>query len=283
MDNWFEKEIELSSLTQEEPGLLELMTKRIINVSYFSFIFHVGVIFAILTGILISVFAVVPGITKSLGGMGWVISWGHAILGIILIIGLIGVLGRYSLNKSFRKAYGKYFYFFLFSLLILSITGIISTLKLFEILPLSYGLFPVVHGIVAYGWLIGSGLILKGSVRHGFASVYRSLGKKPKEKTTFTDACAMCGKCIEVCPNYNALEEDEEAPAYKVRRYLDKVSSGKIPKEELKTQIEDVYVCSLCGLCVGVCPYSYDHVDLYLEVLNQGEEKLGSQKSGEAN
>ena len=108
-------------------------------------------------------------------------------------------------------------------------------------------------------------------VKHAVATIVYRFNIRgshyPAVFTAFSSACGRCGKCVEVCPIYDATNErPAQAPALKVRKYLKAFKKGASLKER-KSMAEDIYVCALCGLCVAVCPYSFRHYDLYMSLL----------------
>lgn len=269
---WFEPKPKLTSLTLKAPGLWELLVKRTSIVSLFSTTFHIGMVTALITGIILEImyfthFSVV------FQGWGWVITWIHGIVGLIATIGFIGVLRRFSTNKFFRLASGKVFYVDAAFIAIVAVSGIILLLEIVGLLAATTGWMSTIHISAVIVWLIVS-LFAGGMVAHAVATiVYRLNVKRARSSAAtfhaFSSACAKCGKCVEICPLYEASNGRlEEAPALKVRKYLNLLRKG-LPPEELKAIVEDVYVCALCGLCVAVCPYSFRHYDLYTSLLAQ--------------
>ena len=269
---WFEPKPKLTSLTLKPPGLWDLLVKRTSIVSLFSTTFHIGMVTALVTGIILEImyfthFSVV------FQGWGWVITWIHGIVGLIATIGFIGVLQRFSTNKFFRLASGKMFYVDTVFIAIIAVSGIILLLRILGLLTAAAGWMSTVHISAVIVWLIVS-LFADGMFAHAVATiVYRFNVKRARSSAAafqaFNSACSRCGKCVEICPLYEATNErPEEAPALKVRKYLNLLRKG-LPPEELKAIVEDVYVCALCGLCVAVCPYSFRHYDLYTSLLAQ--------------
>lgn len=64
-------------------------------------------------------------------------------------------------------------------------------------------------------------------------------------------ACVHCGFCLEVCPTYQELTDENHSPRGRV--YLIKqVAEGNIPFDE--TVVDSVYTCLDCRACETVCP-----------------------------
>jgi Fe-S oxidoreductase len=57
------------------------------------------------------------------------------------------------------------------------------------------------------------------------------------------------------------------APVLKVRRYFKMIAPGSLTANEVKSIAEHTAACTLCGLCAAVCPFSFNFVDLYEELL----------------
>ena len=121
-----------------------------------------------------------------------------------------------------------------------------------------------------YAWIVVS-LLLGGAVRHALATVVWRLTspeKKHAVSLTFSDACGRCGRCVEVCPLYEATDGAKvEAPVLKLRRYFRMVATRSLSAGEVKSIAEQTAACTLCGLCVGVCPFSFNFVDMYKDLL----------------
>jgi ferredoxin len=268
---WFSKKPRLTSIIPKAPGLAALLAKRTAQVSPLSAVFHVGMATAIITGLLMEIMYL-TGLSGLSQGWGWVVTWTHGFLGVATIIGFAGVLARFASNRFFRLAAGRMFYVDAAFIIVASISGLILLLRILGFWPAVEGWAATVHVVSVIGWVIVS-LFGGGLVAHALATlVYRSNVRGARSVASFqafNSACARCGKCVEVCPLYQASNErPQEAPALKVRRYLNLFRKGA-PLKDLKSMAEDVYVCALCGLCVAVCPYSFRHYDLYTTLLAQ--------------
>jgi ferredoxin len=269
---WFRKKPKLTSITPEQPGLLRLFFTRTFLINPLSSVFHFGMVVSLITGVFMETLYLV-GYTGVFGGTGWTATWTHGIFGILTTIGFIGVLGRFSINRFFRLAEGKMFYIDAVFISVVAGSGILIFLQLIGTIPLVTGWYSTIHITSVITWIIIS-LFGNGLIAHAFATiVYTSnisaSGNSPAAFQAFNSACARCGKCAEVCPVYKGSDwRDEEAPALKVRKYLSEMKNG-VSLEKMKQMTEDIYVCALCGLCVGVCPYSFRHYDLYTTLLGQ--------------
>jgi ferredoxin len=238
-------------------------------------------VISLITGILMEIMYF-TGLSGVLQGWGWTVTWTHGLFGVATTVGFLGILTRFARNESFRLASGKMFYVDAVLLAVISISGLILLLEIFGILPAASGWWTTIHLTSVIGWLIIS-LFGGGLVAHAVATlVYRFTDRRsPAAFRAFNSACAGCGRCVEVCPLYEASNgRREEAPALKVRQYLKAFKNGA-SLGDLKAMVEDVYVCALCGLCVGVCPYSFRHYDLYTSLL--AEVNLATMEGGRTN
>jgi ferredoxin len=269
---WFKKKPKLTSITPEPPGFWRLLFTRTFLINPLSTLFHFGMVLSLITGVFMETLYLV-GYTGVFGGTGWTATWTHGIFGILTTIGFIGVLGRFSINKFFRLAEGKMFYVDAAFISVVAGSGILIFLQLVGIMPLATGWFSTIHITSVITWIIIS-LFGNGLLAHAFATTVYTFNARASRNSyatfqAFNSACGRCGKCAEVCPVYKGSNDrDEDAPALKVRKYLSEMKNG-VPLEKMKQMTEDIYTCSLCGLCVGVCPYSFRHYDLYTTLLGQ--------------
>jgi NAD-dependent dihydropyrimidine dehydrogenase PreA subunit len=269
MARWFENAPKLTSLQLKPPGLIELLLKRSFIVSASDFVFHFGMIGLFLTALVMELANLVQGFSSLFAGYGWVITRLHGITGAILLVGGVVYVYRYFSNRFFRIAYGRIFYVDLAFLGAIGVLGITQSLQTWGFTPATEGLQLKI--ILVYSWLLVS-LVGGGAVRHLLGTigwrVFSITGAMPAIYYSFSDGCGKCGKCIEVCPLYEAHgERDEDAPALKLRKYLKMLATQKLSLTQVKRVAEDVYVCTLCGLCVGVCPYSFPYVSFYKDLL----------------
>jgi ferredoxin len=266
----------LSSFDLSKPGLLTLLFKRSFVVSMADYMFHIGLYGSIATGAIAELANLVTGFASLFDGFGWLISWSHGATGVLLVVGGAGFLARYFKNPHFRLAYGRIFYLDLSFMLAIAVTGTLQALAVFGLMPV-YSFMPYpfrwvasAHVTLIYTWIVAS-LFLGGAVRHAVATVMWRL-TSPENKhsvfSTFSDACGHCGRCVEVCPLYEATGGARvEAPVLKLRRYYKMIASDTLPASEVKSIAEQTAVCTMCGLCVGVCPFSFNFVEMYKELL----------------
>jgi ferredoxin len=168
------------------------------------------------------------------------------------------------------------FYLDLAFLLTIAITGTLQALAVFGLIQVeSFTVYPFkwVGSILVtavYAWIVAS-LFLGGAVRHALATVVWRLASPEKRQAiflTFSDACGRCGRCIEVCPVYEATDGAKvEAPVFKLRRYFKMIAARSLPADEIKSIAEQTAACTMCGLCVGVCPFSFNFVDMFKDLL----------------
>lgn len=271
MSYWYRPKPRLASLTPEQPGLWELLTRRTWIVSPASTALHIGMVVSLITGVVLELMFL-TGLAGVFQGWGWTITWAHALFGLAATLGFAGVLVRYAKNPYFRTAADRVFYVDTAFLAVIGLSGIVLFLQLVGALNPGTGMATLLHAVSAIAWLATS-LFMDGLVAHGLATIlYRLNLKRGREAAAyraFGSACGRCGKCIEICPQYEASGgQPVEAPALKVRQGLSRLrKSGS--RSEAKRLTEEMYACTLCGLCVGVCPYSFRHHDLYTTLLAQ--------------
>jgi ferredoxin len=266
----------LSSFDMHKPGLLELFFKRSFVVGLSDYVFHIGIFGSIITGAIVEFSNLVAGSAELFSGFGWLISRLHGVTGIFLMLGGLGFVLRYSRNRSFRVAHGKTFYLDLAFMSIIAITGSLQALPVFGLMQFdsfsNYSLRWVgsLHVTTIYVWIIAS-FFADGAIRQGAAAVvwrFTSPENKHRLALVFSEACGRCGRCVEVCPLYEAMDaSDVEAPVLKLRRYFKMIATKSLPASEIKMIAEQTAACTMCGLCVGVCPFSFNFVDMYKELL----------------
>ena len=94
---------------------------------------------------------------------------------------------------------------------------------------------------------------------------------KPKQIIDFF-ACAVCGRCSEVCPT--ALTDKQLSPMFLINNLMDSTTNnsisdnpnlneGVINKNVTETEIWD---CLTCGACVNECPVGIDHITPIIEM-----------------
>jgi ferredoxin len=264
-----------SSLELKKPGLLALLFKRSFTVGLADYLFHIGVYGSIVTGAIMELCNFVPWFASVFNGAGWIVSWSHGATGFFLLLGGAGFVVRYVNNRYFRLAWGRIFYLDIVFLSVIAITGVLQVLPVFGLISV-VGFTPYlltwiasIHVVMIYGWIVAS-LFLGGAVRHALATVVWRLAS-PQQKftlfSTFSDACGRCGRCIEVCSLYEATKGSVEAPVFRLRRLYKTILKRSLTEDELRSAAEQATQCTLCGLCVGVCPFSFNFVDLSKELL----------------
>jgi len=271
-----QKKYALSSFELRKPGLLELLFKRSFTVGMADYIFHIGIYGSIITGAIMEISNLIPTFASLFNGLGWLISWSHGATGIFLVVGGVGFVLRYLRNAGFRLACGRTFYVDFPFLLIIGVTGILQALAVFGLMPIvgfmstSLQWVASIHVTIIYTWLIAS-LFLGGAIRHGLATVVWRLSDPDKKHAlflTFSDACGRCGRCVEFCAYHELRSGGKvEAPVLKLRRYFKMLENRSLPASEVKALTEHITACTMCGLCTGVCPFSFNFIDMYKELL----------------
>ncbi|HOQ98867.1 MAG TPA: (Fe-S)-binding protein [Anaerolineae bacterium] len=278
MTYWYSEKPRLASLTLKRPGVMDLLIKRTAQVSTFSVVFHIGMVASLITGIVLEILYF-TGLAGLFAGWGWTITWAHGLFGLAVAVGFAGILARFAGNRYFRLASGKMFYVDAAFIMVIGVSGLVLLLQVVGLVAPRPGWWTTIHLVSAIGWLFVS-LVGNGLVAHAVATVVygQSDPRSPAAFAAFSSACAGCGRCVEACPLYAGRPRPEEAPALKVRRYLRTLQKGT-SRQQLKAVAEDVYACTLCGLCVGICPYSFRHYDLYMALLAEANE-AGTERAG---
>jgi glycolate oxidase iron-sulfur subunit len=81
-----------------------------------------------------------------------------------------------------------------------------------------------------------------------FTSAFRWPDAPPADKYS---ACVHCGFCLEVCPTYQELGDENESPRGRVY-LIQQAAEGALPLDE--AVIEPVFNCLDCRACETVCP-----------------------------
>lgn len=279
MARWFDKKYKLSSLELKPPGLIELLTERATKTDI---LFHWSMIGVLITALIMELFYFIsPPSTLSTPFL-----WAHGVLGSFLIFGGLAYFVKYWRDDYFVLTTNRMFLVDTLFIAAIATSGAMLSLKVLGILPpTALGVEGTLHVSLTYTWFVVS-LFFNGAARHALATiVWRLYGtaKTMSNPSIFSDACGRCGKCVDACPLFEAYNgREEEAPALKLRKYLKKLATEDLSVEEKKKIVEDVYVCTLCGLCVGVCPYSFNFVDLYKTLLAQVNELYAQIRAGKA-
>jgi ferredoxin len=106
-------------------------------------------------------------------------------------------------------------------------------------------------------------------VMHAVATLAWRVTKPEKKRPlflTFSNACGRCGRCIDACSLYEA-KTAAEAPVFKLKRFYKMIATRTLTAAEIRLIAEQTAQCTLCGLCGSVCPFSFNFVDLYKELL----------------
>jgi len=270
----------LSSLQAKKPGLLQLLFSRSFTVGLSDFAFHLGLWGNIITGIIMEVPYLLNGTADVFGGNGWIISWIHGITGLLILLGGIGLVIRYARNPFFRLAYGKVFFVDLAFLVPIGAVGLVQFLEVFGFITAvgfttpGLAFYGTLHLLLIYIWLVVS-FFAGGAVRHGIATLYWRFTKPETGTNTlsFASACGRCGRCVEVCPAYEAFNRDPmEAPVLKLRKYYQIRRTRKLTPTEVRYVSEQMATCTECNLCAGVCPFSFNYVAMYRAMLDDAKQ-----------
>jgi NAD-dependent dihydropyrimidine dehydrogenase PreA subunit len=270
-----ENKYRLASFDLVKPGFLTLLFKRSFIIGMADYIFHIGIYGSIITGAIMEISNFIPMFASMFSGFGWLIAWSHGVTGILLIVGGAGFVMRYFKNQYFALAWGKIFYMDLIFLLAIAITGILQGLPVFGVIavigftPYSLSWVASIHITIIYAWIVTS-LFVGGAVRHALATVvwrFTSTEKKHALFSTFSDACGRCGRCVEICSLYEATKGTSQSPIVKLKKYFKAIATRSLTGEEIRSIGEQTALCTMCGLCAGVCPFSFDFVGMYKELL----------------
>jgi glycolate oxidase iron-sulfur subunit len=84
--------------------------------------------------------------------------------------------------------------------------------------------------------------------------------------------CGKCGLCLNVCPVYKVLKEEQASPRAKlqlIKAYEnDTLSSSPLLKEIISK-------CLMCGSCAANCPSGIDHYSKFMEMRRKMVEDQG--------
>lgn len=86
-------------------------------------------------------------------------------------------------------------------------------------------------------------------------SVNRSVCEKEAEVNEIQSDCILCGACFSACPVYE-VNEDFIGPFALTRiwRYVSDVREQDTQEKIESVQVNGIWDCTLCNLCVPVCP-----------------------------
>lgn len=75
--------------------------------------------------------------------------------------------------------------------------------------------------------------------------------------------CAKCGMCLNVCPVYTALNEEQASP--RARMHL--IKSHECNTLNSSPMLKDIiFKCLMCGSCAAICPLGIDHYSEFMEM-----------------
>lgn len=84
--------------------------------------------------------------------------------------------------------------------------------------------------------------------------------------------CAKCGICLQVCPVFKVLKEEQASPRARIQLIKafrkKKLSSSPLLKELISK-------CLMCGSCASNCPSGVDHFAQFMEMRSQLIEDQG--------
>ncbi len=81
---------------------------------------------------------------------------------------------------------------------------------------------------------------------------------------TEAERCLDCG--------FFADKAHAEPPLLTLRRYSKMIADKSVPAAEIKSVTERLEACRLCGLCVAVCPFSFNFVDVRKRLISLANE-----------
>ncbi|WP_300459219.1 (Fe-S)-binding protein [Desulfobacula sp.] len=84
--------------------------------------------------------------------------------------------------------------------------------------------------------------------------------------------CAKCGMCLNVCPVYTVLNEEQASP--RARLHLIKAyEQNKLSSSPLLKEI--ISKCLMCGSCAAICPLGINHYSEFMEMRKRMVEDHG--------
>jgi len=84
--------------------------------------------------------------------------------------------------------------------------------------------------------------------------------------------CGKCGLCLNVCPVYKILKEEQTSPRAKLQLIKGYDNNTIAPSPLLK---EIVSKCLMCGSCAANCPSGIDHYSKFMEMRKKMVKDLG--------
>lgn len=75
--------------------------------------------------------------------------------------------------------------------------------------------------------------------------------------------CAKCGMCLNVCPVYTALNEEQASP--RARMHL--IESHEREQLESSPLLKEIFSkCLMCGSCAAICPLGINHYSEFMKM-----------------
>lgn len=157
------------SITSKLPGLVELLIKKTFAVAFFSTVFHIGMVVALMSGIILEILYQ-TGLASAFGSWGWLFTWFHGAFGLIAAIGFVGVLYRFNTNRFITPTTGKMFCVDATFIGVICASGAVLLLRMLDILPGLWGWETTLHLVSVIAWLLVS-LFGGGLVAHALSSI----------------------------------------------------------------------------------------------------------------
>ncbi|MDA8227533.1 MAG: (Fe-S)-binding protein [Desulfitobacterium hafniense] len=100
----------------------------------------------------------------------------------------------------------------------------------------------------------------------------RTVSKRLEELYYKTDRCVRCGRCIVVCPTYNATMNEAMLSRGRIRLVREYVEGSLKLSERLKLYNN---LCLGCGACVERCPSRIDTPELVIQMKEEMNKQEG--------
>lgn len=84
--------------------------------------------------------------------------------------------------------------------------------------------------------------------------------------------CGKCGLCLNVCPVYNILKEEQASPRAKLQ-LIKAYEKDTLDSSPLLKDI--VSKCLMCGSCAAICPSGINHYSKFMEMRKKMVETQG--------
>ncbi|HDJ66178.1 MAG TPA: hypothetical protein ENF33_00475 [Nitrososphaeria archaeon] len=248
---------EITSSKLYPRGLIELLFRWTFRKGFSSTLFHLGMIGAILTAVLLEFSRWI--------NLGWALTWTHGLFGLLVILGGIPALLKCLLDKYSRLVYGMMLFIDFILLCIVMFSGFMITLTTLGMIPPTPTPWPMIHVLSAYIWILVS-LLGNGAIRHAFATlILRLKGMETENINLLKSACAKCGRCVEACVEFTGRAV-EDSPAYKTFKLLE--NYGAFSKKPISNELIDAIrndlltICTWCQMCTSVCPIAWNRTGL---------------------